>query len=800
MRRLAAILPIILAWASASAQTPPGGYMLSGPTAGAPPSTSTGGEGNYFYDLSRGSIYGPKAFGQWPPTPIYPGIAGNTTSITAYGAKCDGTTVDDTAFATMVAAVNAAAQPITITFPGACVVTPTPYTFTTNVSFLGINGGGLKLAPNSSPTTSFLTWATAGNISIQSFTLDFNSATAVSTNRWAGLAFGIGQCPTVSDSQFVHGGTVTGSSAAIYMIDGTGLTCGHFMNNYFAFNAGQNTNNQGVLTYGPDKSDDLVYTDNTFVNTGFVNFAAQDKFSAKGNIISGWGFGAAIEFGSITTSDATIKHGVIADNVISTSAAVEDVNATALPGIESGYNGIQITGNRIDHTCGEGIDLYGQANVTGNFIVDAGVCNDPTTYYNVGIGARTTSLTQDPSGSYIAGNSVTEDGGGHTAYGYMDSAAVTGVNLGPNAFQALSGAYNVVGTATYLAPTTDNRIVNPCFQIDQRNYGASVSTNAAFFADQWKFLSSHPTYLHMNSRLVVANMVQCPTSSKATVDIQTTPAANDFLGFYQDIAASDLSDFAYGESTAKYSTLAWCVVSSLTPPYTLSYSIQNLNATYSYVGNYTVTVGAAQRQCFSATIPPDSHPFGTLGSSAVAASVTFDLGSGANRKTSTVGSWVSGNFYGSTTASNFVANTAASVLEISNVRWFPNALDNGWIAPTYNKDIANAQRFFRSSFPDGTAPAQNAGVAGASCANGANPSIALTFSPPMMKAGTVTTFNPSAANANWRDTTAGSDLTVVVPTGGAAGTASTTSAFIGSSSAATGTDTSCIHYTIDGGL
>jgi hypothetical protein len=82
-------------------------------------------------------------------------------------------------------------------------------------------------------------------------------------------------------------------------------------------------------------------------------------------------------------------------------------------------------------------------------------------------------------------------------------------------------------------------------------------------------------------------------------------------------------------------------------------------------------------------------------------------------------------------------------------------------------ELARAQRFFRKSFPQGVVAAQNAGLAGARCGRTSSTtagtfSLFERFDPPMIAAPTITTFNPSAANANWRDTSGGSDVVAQV--------------------------------------
>lgn len=84
------------------------------------------------------------------------------------------------------------------------------------------------------------------------------------------------------------------------------------------------------------------------------------------------------------------------------------------------------------------------------------------------------------------------------------------------------------------------------------------------------------------------------------------------------------------------------------------------------------------------------------------------------------------------------------------------------------------QRYFYSTFGNGITPAQNAGKT--NCLTIKNPialgdpSLYVEYPVQMrIKPGTVTTYNPSAGNANWRDITAAADVTVSVDSPATAG-------------------------------
>lgn len=120
----------------------------------------------------------------------------------------------------------------------------------------------------------------------------------------------------------------------------------------------------------------------------------------------------------------------------------------------------------------------------------------------------------------------------------------------------------------------------------------------------------------------------------------------------------------------------------------------------------------------------------------------------------------------------------------------------------FAEELAQCMRHFQSSFPYGTAPAQSAGVAGSISTKNpialGDPSAFVEFEPPMRVAPTVTTYNPSAGNANWRDVTAAADATVSVDPGTSIGPSSVL--IVTSGTVTTLGDVLCIHYSADAGI
>lgn len=709
-----------------------------------------------------------------------------------FGLACDGVTNDTSPFQVMRAQVNLASTPVTLVFPAACLINAGNYVFSNSVSLEGINGGGVSLPSGQTLAADLFHWtAASGTQSIKNFTLNLNGA--LTTGVQNAMHFEPGQGLSFLNSSILNGGPPTSGNGLIE-IGGYGLTSCEIASSKFSLTAASSYQNQSINfgSIGYPVNHCSVH-DNVSVNTGFGIFVA-DNADISDNEVYGWGFGGGITLGP---SDTSFHNITVHRNRIHDSVTSPDINSTYVAGIEGWFYGEDISDNVIRNTCGPGVAVGGLSHIHGNTVVDPGTCTGGGLINSAGFVANTNG-TETASGSSIdGGNLAYNDASGVMTYGYSDQQAIIGVQFGVNNLQGSLGSYNVNGGADFNAAQKDNRIVNPCGAIDQRNEGNFSS--GSFVADQW-FNPSSTGHVSIQSK-VAMNVGGCGTGIVAEVSTSSTPANTDYLLLEQNLPYSSLQDLAWGTSYARDGILAFCTVLSSAPPFTGSWAVLNGNAGYSYVGSYTITAAANSPQCFSFKIPANTHPLGGLTSTLT---VAFDYGSGLNNKTSTPLTWVSGLFYGLSSASNFVSLPNSTTLAITAVRLLPASADEGWAPRLFAEDMALSQVYFRKSFPQGTKPAQNAGLAGAKCgvasAAGARPFIFVTTDPPMFSAPVVTTFNPSAANANWRDTTAGADVAVSVP-GSGAGASSTGGVLIGASAGATlQNDSSCIHYTLDSGL
>jgi hypothetical protein len=141
------------------------------------------------------------------------------------------------------------------------------------------------------------------------------------------------------------------------------------------------------------------------------------------------------------------------------------------------------------------------------------------------------------------------------------------------------------------------------------------------------------------------------------------------------------------------------------------------------------------------------------------------------------------------------ACTASDDLLIAECGLYLGEEIRDWVEQPFQLEFLRCSRFFQKTFPYGTVPAQNAGVAGAQAiVSGAAASFGGSLDYPQGRMrttpGTLTTYNPSAANANFRDVTNAADRVVTATNDG-----DTSVLLVGAAGQASATNR--IHFTAD---
>lgn len=347
---------------------------------------------------------------------------------------------------------------------------------------------------------------------------------------------------------------------------------------------------------------------------------------------------------------------------------------------------------------------------------------------------------------------------------------------------SFSGTVDLAGTVSSYLSTTQNVIANAAglpvsplningdMIIDQPHEGASVLSSASGL----RLLDGWRTAQTQNNKITFQRSAVAPgaytNSLLISVTTPLTPAITDRMELRSIITALDMQSLRYGTASAVSSTLSFWVMgnASFTYPLTLSVALENNNAGGSYrsfVHAFTLAAASTWYRV-SITVPGDTNAGTWFGSTfgAVGMNLMFELFCGSNFQTAALDAWATGQFYCSTTSTQ-VSSVTGATLNITGVHLRAGAYDNPYQPEPYRIAFMRAQSRYFKTFSPGTAPATNAGantgefqfpatVAGA----GTQISPRLVFPNQMdVGNGTVTYFNPSAANAVCRDETAAGD-------------------------------------------
>jgi hypothetical protein len=355
---------------------------------------------------------------------------------------------------------------------------------------------------------------------------------------------------------------------------------------------------------------------------------------------------------------------------------------------------------------------------------------------------------------------------------YSDLQKVTG--SGTN-FATANAFATGMGTFYPLTPQTiGSFVINGDMTIDQPHEAASFTTcasgGAVRLVDRWKCNNTNSGATNVGTWQRVATGTSIyPYALQLTVGgtAVATNAANVVL-LETALEGNQFQTLNWSSNSGTPVVLDFCAKSSVTGTY--GGWLRNTGGTFYYQFQYVISA-ANTWTCFSQNIPA---PLGASGFTSPPANnaffiyVGFDLGNGSNFNNATLG-WTaptSGTRIHLTSSVN-ITNTIAAVMAWTGVHLRAGTKQ---FADYQARDQANelnlAQRFYQKSFPPGTAPAQNAGLAGSYCFQPqvalatAQASVNIQFNPTMIASPTVTTYNPAAAAASWRDVT----TTATVPT------------------------------------
>ena len=305
-----------------------------------------------------------------------------------------------------------------------------------------------------------------------------------------------------------------------------------------------------------------------------------------------------------------------------------------------------------------------------------------------------------------------------------------------------------------------NRIINGDMRIDQRNAGASVTSapGGAFSVDRFASYASGGGVYTTQRSIDVPTGQGFVNSIINTVTTTDSPTGSDYYLVEQSIEGFNSADLGWGTAAAKSVSVSFWVKSSLTGTYTIALRNSGLNRAY----RATYTIGSANTW-EQKTITVAGDTTGTwLTDNGRGISVGFTLGAGSDY-ISTGNTWSASDDFAATGQTQWIGTNGATFY-ITGVQLEPGSTATPFERRSYGQELSLCQRYYETSFPIGTAPAQNTGASGhtlfAGNSDGGSIAVYKGFMVSKRAAPTVVTYNPSAANANFSN--GGTPITIVL--------------------------------------
>jgi len=324
--------------------------------------------------------------------------------------------------------------------------------------------------------------------------------------------------------------------------------------------------------------------------------------------------------------------------------------------------------------------------------------------------------------------------------------AALGTNAGTTGI--LPAAGGGTGTTTGLTGFK-NRIINGNMAIAQRGTGSFAVDNGAWYYPADRFSAYQSVAGSKFSIQQNAGSVTPPTGFNyyigATVTSAYSPTGTDWFPIRQTIEGYNVADLLFGTANAKTFTASFWVRSSLTG--TMGGSFWNNDGSRSYPFTYTVS-SVNTWEYKTITVPGCTD--GTWQTTNLGGlTISWSMGAGSTY-TGTAGAWANTYYTSATGATNIVA-TSGATLYIAGVQIEVGSVATDFDVRDYGSELGRCQRYFNSSFPIGTTPADAAGGGLGSTNSYAQNyfTVAIFQFPVQMRvAPTVTYYNPAVSSSD----------------------------------------------------
>jgi hypothetical protein len=359
------------------------------------------------------------------------------------------------------------------------------------------------------------------------------------------------------------------------------------------------------------------------------------------------------------------------------------------------------------------------------------------------------------------------NGSGYDQAGKMAAAEFV---YGPTRNALIDPVRSVLRPEVIGRPALRNLIIGGDFTTNPWQRGTTFTSvpNATFIADRWRWTQVGASVVDITKTADAPTLAQAEIFTQHCLDVAVTTAdasmdATDQYFLRQTIEGLNCAFLGFGQSNARPITISFWVKSAKAGMHWLS--LRNNAGDRSYPTSYTVNAANTWEKKVI-TIPGDTS--GTwLYTTSGGIFVTWSLAIGSNFFIgATPDAWNAGNFLVAGTSVN-VMDTIGNHFKVALVQVEEGVGASPFEQLPQDLVLDRCRRYYRKSFALAMAPVQNVGsTVGAAFAvshvAAAMFGARVEFDSNMRAAPTITTYNPAAANANWRDTTNATDRTVTV--------------------------------------
>jgi hypothetical protein len=263
----------------------------------------------------------------------------------------------------------------------------------------------------------------------------------------------------------------------------------------------------------------------------------------------------------------------------------------------------------------------------------------------------------------------------------------------PAAGGSMSGNLNVPSLNAGYIGGNRNRIINGDMKIDQRNAGASFTpTDATYGIDRWK------TRLSLASKFSLQRLSATPPPGfthylRATSLSAYSITSSDYFLIVQPIEGYNISDLAFGSSSANVVILSFRVRSSLTGSF--GGAIRNSAANRSYPFQYSIPVANTWTII---SIPISGDITGTWATDNTSGlEVFFALGCGSTFS-GPASTWAAANYTSASGAVSLVGTNAAT-LDITGAQLELGTIATPFEKRIYSVELEMCQRYYEPVWP-----------------------------------------------------------------------------------------------------